>query len=250
MSTGEGVGKLRARATRKLRRDSEKAVEEARRQREKTKTSETLPKPSLTNATDGESPGASDSNFVLTLFMKHSYPKYKGSGDDDNADSYIKLFESVSTTNREKCDNDRFWIFPSLLRKKARSWYNHESTDPNGLETWAQLKGKFLRRFCELGYDSRVLTKLRNLQQEQKENLRDYKERFQDLLDRIPKKGAGVPFSVQQAVEWYVTGLPREMETFCRRGKCDTMKDVIASAEAFETSTLNRRGREQRELVG
>ncbi|OAE19816.1 hypothetical protein AXG93_4639s1000 [Marchantia polymorpha subsp. ruderalis] len=35
------------------------------------------------------------------------------------------------------------------------------------------------------------------------------------------------------------------METFCRRGKCDTIEDVIASTEAFETSTLNRRGRDR-----
>ncbi|OAE26915.1 hypothetical protein AXG93_694s1010 [Marchantia polymorpha subsp. ruderalis] len=174
---------------------------------------------------------------------------YKRSGDDDDADSYIKLFESVSTTNRETSDDDRLRIFPSLLRKKARSWYNHESTDPNGLQTWAQLKEKFLQRFRELGYDSRVLTKLRNLQRERKENLCDYMERFQDLLDRIPKTGAGVPFSTLQAVDWYVTGLTQEMETFCRRGKCDTVEDVIASAEAFETSTLNRRGRERRESV-
>ncbi|OAE20586.1 hypothetical protein AXG93_486s1010 [Marchantia polymorpha subsp. ruderalis] len=34
------------------------------------------------------------------------------------------------------------------------------------------------------------------------------------------------------------------------RGKCDTIEDVIASAEAFETSTLNRRGRERRDSVG
>ncbi|OAE25184.1 hypothetical protein AXG93_4207s1010 [Marchantia polymorpha subsp. ruderalis] len=178
---------------------------------------------------------------------KHSYPKYKGSGDDDDADSYIKLFESVSIANREIHDEDRLRIFPSLLRKKARSWYNHESIDPTGLTTWAQLKEKFLRRFRELGYDSRVLTKLRNLQREKKESLRDYTERFLDLLDRIPKTGPGSPFSVQQAVDWYVTGLTREMETFCRRSKCDTIEDVIASAEAFETSTLNRRGRERRE---
>ncbi|OAE29772.1 hypothetical protein AXG93_3535s1000 [Marchantia polymorpha subsp. ruderalis] len=115
-------------------------------------------------------------------FTKHSYPKYKERGDDDDADSYIKLFESVSITNRETSDDDRLRIFPSLLRKKARSWYNHKSTNPNGLQMWAQLKEKFLRRFRELSYDSRMLTKLRNLQRERKENLCDYIERFQDLL--------------------------------------------------------------------
>ncbi|OAE24442.1 hypothetical protein AXG93_4443s1010 [Marchantia polymorpha subsp. ruderalis] len=102
-------------------------------------------------------------------------------------------------------------------------------------------------RFRELGYDSRVLTKLRNLQREKKESLRDYTERFQDLLDTIPKTRPGFSFSVQQAVDWYVTGLTREIKTFCRRRKCDTIEDVIASAEAFETSTLNQRGRERRD---
>lgn len=283
MSTGASGSNLSARAVRKFRRDSEKAVEETRRQNKKTP--KRVPKPSLADILGEPTPGDSEPNLVLTVLLdipctdppreveptarepstdtpmadgqanvrlpqpitKHSYPKYKGSGDDDDADSYIKLFESVSIANREIADDDRLRIFPSLLRKKARSWYNHESIDPTGLTTWAELKEKFLRRFRELGYDSRVLTKLRNLQREKKESLRDYTERFLDLLDRIPKTGPGSPFSVQQAVDWYVTGLTREMETFCRRSKCDTIEDVIASAEAFETSTLNRRGRERRE---
>ncbi|OAE24466.1 hypothetical protein AXG93_1615s1190 [Marchantia polymorpha subsp. ruderalis] len=51
-------------------------------------------------------------------FTKHSYPKFKGRRDDNDADSYIKLFESVSTTNKENNDADRMRIFPSLLRRK------------------------------------------------------------------------------------------------------------------------------------
>ncbi|OAE33379.1 hypothetical protein AXG93_3875s1010 [Marchantia polymorpha subsp. ruderalis] len=189
MSTGASGSKLSARSARKLRRDSEKAVEETRRQNKKTP--KILSKPSSAGTIGGDTPSDSEPNFVLTVlldipsadsllnleqtaresstdapmadgpanarpvysqpFTKHSYPKYKGSGDDDDADSYIKLFESVSITNREISDEDRLRIFPSLLRKKARSWYNHESTDPNGLLTWAQLKEKFLRRFRELG---------------------------------------------------------------------------------------------------
>ncbi|OAE18240.1 hypothetical protein AXG93_2668s1030 [Marchantia polymorpha subsp. ruderalis] len=105
---------------------------------------------------------------------------------------------------------------------------------------------KFLK---EIGKYQAWLTKLRNLLREKKQSLRDYTERFLDLLHRIPKTGLGSPFSVQQAVDWYVTGLTREMETFCRRGKCNTIEDVIASAEAFETSTLNRRGRERRDSM-
>ncbi|OAE34086.1 hypothetical protein AXG93_2891s1100 [Marchantia polymorpha subsp. ruderalis] len=161
-------------------------------------------------------------------FTKHFYPKFKGRGDGDDADSYIKLFESVSITNKEDNDDDRMRIFPSLLQKKARSWYNHESTIPTGIDSWAKLREKFLKRFRELGYDSRVLTKLRNLQRERKENLKDYTERFQDLLDRIPKTGEGVPYSTQQTIDW-----------------CDTIDDVIVSAQAYETSTLNRRPKDR-----
>ncbi|OAE34455.1 hypothetical protein AXG93_2886s1180 [Marchantia polymorpha subsp. ruderalis] len=53
-------------------------------------------------------------------FTKHSYPKYKGREDDD-ADAYIKLFESVFITNKEDNEADRLRIFPSVLRKKAQS---------------------------------------------------------------------------------------------------------------------------------
>lgn len=109
-------------------------------------------------------PFASTSRRMSQPITKHSYPKFKGrSDDDDDADSYIKLFESISTTNREGDDDDRLRIFPSLLRKKARSWYNHESTEPQGIDSWLKLRTKFLKRFRELGYDSRILTKLRNL---------------------------------------------------------------------------------------
>ncbi|OAE31931.1 hypothetical protein AXG93_4485s1180 [Marchantia polymorpha subsp. ruderalis] len=173
-------------------------------------------------------------------FTKHSYPKYKGRGDDD-AEAYIKLFESVSITNKEDNEADRLRIFLNVLRKKARSWYNHESTIPMGIDTWAKLLEKFLKEFRELVYDSRVLMKLRDLHRERKENLKDYTERFQDLLNRISKTGEGVPYSTQQAIDWYVTGLPMEMETYCRRCRCDTIDEVITSAEAFETSTLNKR---------
>ncbi|OAE29761.1 hypothetical protein AXG93_810s1020 [Marchantia polymorpha subsp. ruderalis] len=141
---------------------------------------------------------------------------------------------------------DRMRIFPSLLRKKARSWYNHETMVPTGIDTWAKLREKFLKSFRELEYNIRVLTKLQNLQRERKENLRDYTKRFQDLLDRIPKTGDGMPYSTQQAIDWYVTGLPREMETYCRRCcRCDTIDDVIVSAKAYETSTLNRRRKDR-----
>ncbi|OAE29427.1 hypothetical protein AXG93_4548s1040 [Marchantia polymorpha subsp. ruderalis] len=44
-------------------------------------------------------------------FTKHSYPKFKGWGDDDDADSNIKLFESVSITNKEYNDADRMRSF-------------------------------------------------------------------------------------------------------------------------------------------
>lgn len=169
------MGKLSARLTRKLCRDSEKAVEEERLNKGKTKTLEPLPKPRPTKASDkrllsapnlallltqlleiplagspsnlgqpegGPSlgspmadPQANPSQVFSQRFTKHSYPKYKGRGDDEDADSYIKLFESVSITNRETSDDDRLRIFPSLLHKRARSWYNHKSIDPNGLQT-------------------------------------------------------------------------------------------------------------------
>lgn len=54
--------------------------------------------------------------------IKHSYLKFKGrSEDNDDADFYIKLFGSVSATNRKEADADRVRIFHTLLRKKARS---------------------------------------------------------------------------------------------------------------------------------
>ncbi|OAE32414.1 hypothetical protein AXG93_3671s1330 [Marchantia polymorpha subsp. ruderalis] len=54
------------------------------------------------------------------------------------------------------------------------------------------------------------------------------------------KTRARVSYSTQQAIDWYVTGLPLEMKTFCRRIKGDNIEEVISSAKAFETFMLNR----------
>ncbi|OAE22648.1 hypothetical protein AXG93_328s1000 [Marchantia polymorpha subsp. ruderalis] len=144
----------------------------------------------------------STSQSMMQPITKHFYPKFKGRGEYEDADSYIELFESISITNKEEGDDDKLQIFPSLFCKKARSWFNHESTAPAGIDTWAKLRKKFLRRFCELGYDSRILTKLQNFCRGRKKNLWDYIEQFHDLLDRILKTGEGIPYSIQQAIDW------------------------------------------------
>ncbi|OAE29766.1 hypothetical protein AXG93_810s1070 [Marchantia polymorpha subsp. ruderalis] len=74
--------------------------------------------------------------------IKHSYLKFKCRGEDDDADSYIKLFESISITNKEEGDDHRLRIFLNRLRKKALSKFNHESTAPAGIDTWAKLQSK------------------------------------------------------------------------------------------------------------
>ncbi|OAE27200.1 hypothetical protein AXG93_1598s1020 [Marchantia polymorpha subsp. ruderalis] len=48
-------------------------------------------------------------------------------------------------------------------------------------------------------------------------------------------------YSTQQAIDWYVTRLSLEMETFCRRSKSDDIEEVIALEEAFKTFMLNRK---------
>ncbi|KAJ7297999.1 hypothetical protein O6H91_Y023000 [Diphasiastrum complanatum] len=87
---------------------------------------------------------ASDiTNFRLTSF--------------DDADNYVSQFKSIANVNIEGTNVDKLQIFPGLLRKQARIWYN-----------------VFLNQFREIGYKSRILGRLNNVQKKSKESLRKY----------------------------------------------------------------------------
>ncbi|KAL3689923.1 hypothetical protein R1sor_016232 [Riccia sorocarpa] len=117
-------------------------------------------------------------------FTCHQYPKYKGVTKDGEADEFMEQFENVAIANKEQSDVDKFRIFPSLLRKSARKWFNHMNSPK---ADWDELKNSFIERFRSLDFKHIVLKRLGSLERKRKESLQDYEERFKELLDRIPR---------------------------------------------------------------
>ncbi|KAL3682293.1 hypothetical protein R1sor_000315 [Riccia sorocarpa] len=173
-------------------------------------------------------------------FTRHQYPKYKGVTKDGEADEFMEQFENVAIANKEQSDVDKFRIFPSLLRKSARKWFNHTKSPK---ADWDELKNSFIERFRSLDFKHIVLKHLGSLERKRKESLQDYEERFKELLDRIPRTGAQVPYSEEQAIMWFLEGLSEDMEAFCRRMGTATLDDVIKSAETYEISNMHRKKR-------
>ncbi|KAL3677888.1 hypothetical protein R1sor_020844 [Riccia sorocarpa] len=177
-------------------------------------------------------------------YTRQNYPKFRGKTHDD-ADDFIDLFETLAVTNKEGQDAYKLRVFPGLLRKTAQSWLSHaQKSRPADVDTWDKLKKEFLKRFRTLDYKHIVLKKLSALKRKKKETLADYKERYQELLDRIPQKAGNTqPYSDEQAVMWFLDGLPEGMEMYCRRMGSNTLDEAFKSAETYEVAGLHRRNR-------
>ncbi|KAL2607699.1 hypothetical protein R1flu_026272 [Riccia fluitans] len=113
----------------------------------------------------------------------------------------------------------------------ACKWYNHKKT---ALTDWDDLKTTFFKRFWTLDYKHTDLKKLASLRRK-KESLQDYEERFKELLDQIPARAQGqAPYSKEQAVIWFLEGLPEPVEMFCRQQGAGTLDDAIKAAKTYE----------------
>ncbi|KAL2645334.1 hypothetical protein R1flu_012921 [Riccia fluitans] len=172
-------------------------------------------------------------------FTRQPYAKYKGKSEDKDANDFVELFENIATAYDEGNKADKFGIFPGLLQKIARKWYNHNKT---ALTDWDTLKSTFFKRFRTMDYKHTVLKKLASLRRKKKESLQDYEERFKELLDQIPARVQGqAPYSKEQAMIWFLEGLPDEVEMFCREQRADTLDDAIKAAETYELLGLHHR---------
>ncbi|OAE21410.1 hypothetical protein AXG93_2061s1010 [Marchantia polymorpha subsp. ruderalis] len=80
------------------------------------------------SAKDLNGAATSTSQTTAQPITRHSYPKFKDRDEDDDADAYIKLFKSISLTNKEFDDADMLQNFSNLLQKKARTEKNYTTT--------------------------------------------------------------------------------------------------------------------------
>ncbi|KAL2651378.1 hypothetical protein R1flu_019506 [Riccia fluitans] len=130
------------------------------------------------------------------MSSKLRYPLFKGKKDEDS-DIFLQEFSLTVDTNRESDDADKLRISPPpLLKKRASKWFVGllEGTQQN----WSALRAAFEQEFCDLGYSSKVFHELNNLRQREGESLRQYTQRFKDLVHRTNQT------NVQAMTEWYV----------------------------------------------
>ncbi|KAL3675718.1 hypothetical protein R1sor_025666 [Riccia sorocarpa] len=127
---------------------------------------------------------------MATSITRFRYPSYRGKESED-PDAFVEEFNQIAT-------------------EKA---------------TWAALRKAFLTKFRSLGFNKQVYNRLATLDKKKKELLRTYTQRFRDLVNRLTNK----PID-EQAVEWYICGLPTDLAFQCRKAS-------YSSSEEEETST-------------
>ncbi|KAL3676778.1 hypothetical protein R1sor_026726 [Riccia sorocarpa] len=162
---------------------------------------------------------------ILQIFQRK---KTRGKESED-PDAFIEEFEQTACANREAHNDDKVRIFPALLKGRGSRWV--AALDPADLATWDTLKKAFLAEFRSLSFNKTVYNRLATLERKNKESLRMYTQRFRNLVNRL----TNTP-DVEQQVEWYVNGLPTDLAFQCRLGPQNTMAEVIATAEKYETA--------------
>ncbi|KAL2623108.1 hypothetical protein R1flu_003313 [Riccia fluitans] len=129
---------------------------------------------------------------------------FKGKeGDDPNL--FLQEFDLTTDANHESEDADKSRLFPALLKKRASKWF------------------------------------LNNLRQEKEESLRQYTQRFKDLICRADTNDLAV------LIEWYVGGLPLRIAHYCRWGPQGSIHEVIARVEKYETARQTDRLRKEKD---
>ncbi|KAJ7550251.1 hypothetical protein O6H91_07G090600 [Diphasiastrum complanatum] len=171
----------------------------------------------------------------FTSISKIKYDYFKGTSSDV-ADSYVSQFESIANANNKGSDVDKLRILLGLLRKQTRIWYSQ--VEPGHVGTWYLLKDEFLNQFREIGYKSRILGRLNNVQKKSKESLRKYTRKVKNLIGKL----TGV-YPVDMQIKRFLAGLPPKIDQYCRQEDMTSLAEVIATAKNFETSKLARKRR-------
>ncbi|KAL3689394.1 hypothetical protein R1sor_015703 [Riccia sorocarpa] len=112
--------------------------------------------------------------------------------------------------------------YPSYRGKKRKSLDSCLSTGRESYLDSAELRS--------LRFNKQVYNRLAT-SEKKKESLRTYTQRSRDLVNRLTNKPDD-----EQAVEWYIGGLPTNLAFQCRLGPQSTIAEVIATTEKYETT--------------
>ncbi|KAL3682296.1 hypothetical protein R1sor_000318 [Riccia sorocarpa] len=170
---------------------------------------------------------------MATAITRLRYPSYRGKESED-PDSFVEEFNQTASANREAQDDDKLRIFPALLKGRGSHWVVALALAEK--TTWTAPRKAFLSEFRSLGFNKQVYNRLATLEKKKKESLRTYTQRFRDLVNRLTNKPDD-----EQAVEWYIGGLPTDLAFQCQLGPQSTIAEVIATAKKYETARRSAR---------
>ena len=184
--------------------------------------------------------------IVSTIVMattKLKYTPFRGKSQD--ADDWLIEFLDTAQTNKEDQPPDLLRLFQGLMKKDAMHWYHDLTQAIRG--DWDLLAAAFLDAFRRDKSMSNVLAKLRGMKMKEGESVRSYGQRVRRLIGKIDP-----PLSAEMQTEYFIAGLPREMNKWVRREKASTMSDAIKEAQRYVTvekaqdNVLKKEEREER----
>lgn len=118
-------------------------------------------------------------------------------------------------------------LFPYTLQGVAGSWYF--SLPSSSINSWDAFQEQFLTKFGDDRSMTTLINDLSNLKAEPKEPIKDFKSRFNKLLNKIPATSKP---SDEIQNEWYISSLPSNTTIFINRAAkptlAENMKEVIA----------------------
>jgi hypothetical protein len=93
------------------------------------------------------------------------------------------------------------------------------------------MQTRFVTEFLEKGGESKVLQKLSNVRLRRKDSVCKYTQEFQTLISKLKE-----PPTETMKIEWYVSGVPKDMARHIHHAKVETLNAAIEAAQLFENT--------------
>lgn len=124
-------------------------------------------------------------------------------------------------------------LFPYTLQGAVGSWYF--SLPPMSINSWDAFQEQFLTKFRDDRSTATLINDLSNLKSESKEPIKDFKSRFNKLLNKIIVTSKP---SEEIWNEWYISALPSNIANFIDRAAKPTLVENMKEAIAMEKRIL------------
>ena len=181
--------------------------------------------PDLEDPVEGR---VSENAMVRSTRLK--YERFRGDGHQDVND-WLGEFESMAIAE-EEVEGAKRRIFQGLLKGEALKWYQDLPADETN--DWEQLKPAFLYTFREAGGEATALGKLSTIRKKPHESVRRYGQKVKALIQRLTFGTAP-----KMEIEWYVSGLPDDMEFQIRQSRPLTLHDAMEAAQNHKNTVLS-----------